>query len=99
MAGCRTRGLARSSRAWPSPGRRPEPESSVAVLEHTSEGFRLSPQQRLLWRLNGEARAFRVECAVRIDGPLDLAALQAAVRAVVARHEILRTVYPCPPGM
>ena len=65
------------------------------------QGFRLSPQQRRLWVLAREAEGspYRAEATVRIAGPLDHARLEAALGEVVARHEILRTVFPVPPGM
>ncbi|HSK76264.1 MAG TPA: amino acid adenylation domain-containing protein, partial [Thermoanaerobaculia bacterium] len=70
------------------------------MAETAVQGFRLSPQQRRLWALaREEGSAYRAEAAVRITGPLDRARLEAALGEVVARHEILRTVFPVPPGM
>ena len=65
-----------------------------------TEGFRLSPQQRHLWSLQqtDHAHAYRAQCTVRIEGPLDLQALEAALRGVFARHEIFRTTVACLPG-
>jgi amino acid adenylation domain-containing protein len=58
------------------------------------QGTQLSPQQRHLWRahaaLGGQQHA---ACAVRIDGPLDPAALATALSSVAARHPLLRTRY------
>jgi len=64
------------------------------------EGFSLSPQQRHLWSLQqlDHGSAYRAQCAVLIDGPLNLDALESAVNDVFARHEILRTVFRYPPG-
>jgi amino acid adenylation domain-containing protein len=57
----------------------------------------LSFAQRRLWFLNrmegGEA-VYNMPFAVRLRGGLDEAAFVAAVRDVVERHEVLRTVYP-----
>ncbi|HSF42629.1 MAG TPA: AMP-binding protein, partial [Thermoanaerobaculia bacterium] len=71
------------------------------MAETAVQGFRLSPQQRRLWVLAREAEGspYRAEAVVRITGPLDRARLEAALGEVVARHEILRTVFPVPPGM
>jgi amino acid adenylation domain-containing protein/FkbM family methyltransferase len=64
------------------------------------EGFRLSPQQERLWLLQqGGSSPYRAQCAVRVEGDLDLASLQAALHVVVNRHEILRTTFHCVPGM
>ncbi|TCO60560.1 non-ribosomal peptide synthase/polyketide synthase [Actinocrispum wychmicini] len=57
----------------------------------------LSFAQRRLWFLNrfedGEA-VYNVPFAVRLRGPVDRDALAWAVRDVVDRHEVLRTVFP-----
>lgn len=64
------------------------------------QGFRVSPQQRHLWLLQqSEGAAYHARCSVLIEGELDVDALKAAVRTVVHRHEILRTVFARTPGV
>ncbi|MEC3913413.1 amino acid adenylation domain-containing protein [Nocardia sp. CDC160] len=61
------------------------------------ERIPLSPAQQRMWFLNRfdtESAAYNIPAAVRLTGALDVDALRAAVADVVARHEILRTVYP-----
>ncbi|TDC55323.1 amino acid adenylation domain-containing protein [Actinomadura sp. KC345] len=60
----------------------------------------LSSAQRRLWLLDqllreddGPRGAYHLPLAVRLRGDLDLAALEAAVADVTARHESLRTVF------
>ncbi|MEV6135890.1 amino acid adenylation domain-containing protein [Nocardia sp. NPDC051990] len=57
----------------------------------------LSPAQLRMWFINqfdtGSA-AYHLPVAIRLSGELDIAALGSAVEDVVARHEVLRTVYP-----
>ncbi|MFC4605729.1 non-ribosomal peptide synthetase, partial [Rhodococcus kronopolitis] len=61
------------------------------------ERIPLSLAQSRMWFLNRfdtVSAANNIPIAVRMTGALDVAALQAAVGDVVARHEVLRTVYP-----
>ncbi|MFG2957379.1 amino acid adenylation domain-containing protein [Streptomyces sp. NPDC048291] len=56
----------------------------------------LSYAQRRMWltyQLEGGAETYNISPTFRLTGPLDQPALVAAIRDVVDRHEILRTVY------
>jgi len=59
------------------------------------EGFRLSPQQTRLWKLQPQdgSDAYRTRCLVLVEGELDRTSFDAALRNVVERHEILRTTF------
>ncbi|QKG19890.1 non-ribosomal peptide synthetase [Actinomadura verrucosospora] len=68
------------------------------VLHRTDEGPPpLSYAQRRLWfmqQLRPDGVAYSAPIVHRIRGPLDLAALTAALRTVIERHEPLRTTFP-----
>src|ERR1043166_8243390 len=65
------------------------------------QGFRLSPQQERLWLLQeadpGMPR--RARAMFSITGPSTAEMLEAALRSVVRRHEVLRTWFFKAPGM
>src|SRR5882672_6908207 len=71
-------------------------------MQHTTiEGYRLSPQQERLWLLCGarESPAYRVSCAVTINGGADVADIERALRQIVRHREILRTEFVSLEGM
>jgi amino acid adenylation domain-containing protein len=71
------------------------------MQNETIEGFRLSPQQRHLWRLqqNNPKQIYRVRGGILISGNLNKKILKKALQNVVNRHEILRTSFHCLSGM
>ncbi|WP_280450250.1 non-ribosomal peptide synthetase [Nocardia cyriacigeorgica] len=68
------------------------------LARHTGDDpIPLSLAQQRMWflnRLDRQSTAYNIPLAVRLSGDLDVAALNAAITDVVARHEVLRTVYP-----
>ncbi len=77
-----------------------EPASGLGTLPRPAE-LPLSPAQRRMWFLNrfdqgaeDGAAAYNLPFALRLTGALDVPALTAALRDVLARHEVLRTIYP-----
>ncbi|WP_338505716.1 non-ribosomal peptide synthase/polyketide synthase [Pseudomonas poae] len=48
-------------------------------------------RQWFLWQLDPDSAAYHIPSALRLRGPLDLAALQRSVDTLLARHESLRT--------
>jgi hypothetical protein len=58
-------------------------------------------QQRLwfLYQMEGAGGAYNIPLAVRLEGELDVRALEQALGDVVERHEALRTVFPQEEGV
>jgi amino acid adenylation domain-containing protein/non-ribosomal peptide synthase protein (TIGR01720 family) len=76
-------------------------QKEATIQKEITKGFRLSPQQRHLWLLQQaeDNQPYCVKCAVQIEGNLNKNLLKAALQNIVNQHEILRTSFPCLPGM
>src|SRR5258706_5917242 len=76
-------------------------ESLTIPRRVNNESAPLSFAQQRLWFLNQlepESCAYNERSALRLDGALDLDALQRAINAIVSRHEVLRTTYATTDG-
>lgn len=68
--------------------------AAIPVRPRTGEGLPLSHAQARLWlldRLEGGSRRYNLVFATRLRLPIDPAAMERAVAAVIGRHEVLRT--------
>ncbi len=86
--------LARRIEAGRRDGRSVEPSAIVRVPR--DRPLPLSFAQQRLWlldRLEPGDTAYNLPTAWRLEGALDPAALEASLRAIVERHEALRTVF------
>ena len=68
-------------------------------MQNKIEGFRLSPQQRHVWRLLQDDQSYRAQCVILLEGNLDAKVLEQTIQKIVARHEILRTNFRRNPGI
>ncbi|WP_043739796.1 non-ribosomal peptide synthetase, partial [Nocardia carnea] len=76
------------------PQPRPTRVTESGEVQHVAP---LSLAQQRMWFLNrfdGASAAYNIPMAIRLSGELDVNAMRAAVADLVARHEVLRTVYP-----
>ncbi len=80
------------------------PELAQQIVVHRNGGIPprepgapipMSFAQELLWRIEraSPGHAYNVPRATRFTGPIDVIALERALNAMVARHEILRTTF------
>jgi amino acid adenylation domain-containing protein len=69
------------------------------MQDEVLEAFHLSPQQKHLYILQQNSPAYRAQCAILIEGELDIDTLKKALQNIVNHHEILRTTFHSLPGM
>jgi amino acid adenylation domain-containing protein len=72
---------------------------SGQMVDQTSDSFNLSPQQEQLWIAEPDGPTVRTQAIIALQGALDDAKLEAALRRVVGRHESLRTTFAHQPGL
>ncbi|MBW4685860.1 MAG: amino acid adenylation domain-containing protein [Komarekiella atlantica HA4396-MV6] len=68
-------------------------------MQAKTQGFPLSPQQKHLWLVQQGSNVYRNQCAIFIEGNIELDILKEALQKVIARNEILRTTFHRPRGL
>jgi amino acid adenylation domain-containing protein len=68
-------------------------------MSGSTESFHTSPQQARIWEAEPDGPTARVQGVLSIEGPLEPAVLESALRASVARHESLRTTFAAQAGL
>ena len=69
------------------------------MTTETLAGFRLSPQQKYLWKLQENNFNYLAKCTIKIQGKLKPQILKSAIEKILDRHEIFRTIFQRRPGI
>ncbi|MBD6618566.1 amino acid adenylation domain-containing protein [Komarekiella sp. 'clone 1'] len=68
-------------------------------MQAKTQGFPLSPQQKHLWLVQQGSNVYRNQCAIFIEGNIELDILKEALQKVITKNEILRTTFHRPRGL
>ena len=77
-------------------------EYDAIGLASKMDSYPLSPAQKRLWVLDQlqekSQKAYTIQMGYELDGPIDVQAIGSAVKALIQRHEVLRTIFKVEKG-